>query len=222
MKWQWKREWLPLAILLTMALTATIVYPTLPDHVPTHFDLHGEPDSYSSKATFTAFTLGGSIALYLVLTFIPWIDPFRRKIEQRYDTLMKFRTLTLIFFAIIFFLSVHAARTGRFEPRWLEFGFGALFIALGNYLPQLPRNFFFGVRSPWTLASEEVWKRTHALSGYLFVIGGILMLILALFRVNMIWSMVGIILPICIFCAFIYPYYLFKKLQKENDNGVQL
>ncbi|HPI73615.1 MAG TPA: SdpI family protein [bacterium] len=222
MKWQLKRELLPLAVLLVMALTAWFVYPTLPDRVPTHFNIHGEPDDYSGKAGFTAFTLGGCIVLYLVLTFIPWLDPFRKKIEQRYETFLKFRNLTLVFFAIIFFLSLHAARTGRFEPRWLGFGFGALFIALGNYLPQLPRNFFFGVRSPWTLASEEVWKRTHIISGYGFVAGGLLMILLALCNVNMIWSMLGIMAPISLFCTFVYPYFLFKKLQKENGKEVQL
>jgi len=222
MKLQPKYEILPLAILLAMALTAWAVYPVLPDRVPTHFDIHGQPDGYSGKAGFITWTLGGCIALYLILTFIPWIDPFRKKIEQRYDTFLKFRNLILIFFAIIFFLSIHAARTSRFEPRWLGFGFGALFIALGNYLPRLPRNFFFGVRSPWTLASEEVWKRTHILSGWLFVTAGILMVILTLFRVNMVWSMLGIIMPLTLFCSVIYPYILFKKLQKQNKNDVQL
>lgn len=222
MKWQLKREWLPLVVLLVMAITAWYVYPTLPDRVPTHFNIHGEADDYSGKAGFTAFTLGGCTALYLVLTFIPWLDPFRKKIEQRYETFLKFRNLTLFFFAIVFFLSIHAARTGQFEPRWLGFGFGALFIALGNYLPQLPRNFFFGVRSPWTLASEEVWKRTHIVSGYCFVAGGLLMILLALFNVNMIWSMLGIVAPVSLFCTFVYPYFLFKKLQKENGKDAQL
>jgi len=86
----------------------------------------------------------------------------------------------------------------------------------------LPRNFFFGVRSPWTLASEEVWKRTHIVSGYCFVAGGLLMILLALFNVNMIWSMLGIVLPVTLFCAYVYPYFLFKKLQKETGKDVQL
>jgi uncharacterized membrane protein len=222
MKIQLKQEIWPIAVLLAMAVTAQVAYPVLSDRIPTHFDIHGQPNGYSDRNGFIAGMIGGCIALYFLLTFIPWIDPFRKKIEQRYDAFLKTRTFILTFFAIIFFLSIHAARINRFEHRWLGFGFSVLFITLGNYLPRLPRNFFFGVRTPWTLASDEVWRRTHILSGWLYVIGGILMLILVLFRVNIIWSMLGIVLPITFFCGFIYPYVLFRKLQKENTNNVQL
>jgi uncharacterized membrane protein len=222
MKWQLKRELLPLAILLVMAVTAFIVYPTLPDKIPTHFNNNGEPDDYSSRQWFMVFTIGMCIVLYLTLTFIPWIDPFWKKIQHRYETFMILRNLVLLFFAVIFFLSIHAARTGHFAAHWMSIGVGALFIALGNYLPRLPRNFFFGIRSPWTLASDEVWRKTHIISGYLFVAGGVIMVLLALFKVKMVWSMFGVLLPMVLFCAIIYPYFLFKKLQKESTNDPKL
>ncbi len=217
MNWNFRREMFPLLILLTMIVVGITVYPTLPDKVPTHFGLNGEPDSYSGRFGFMLLTIGLSVALYVLLTFILRIDPFWKKIQHRYDAFMMLRNLILLFFALIFFLSIHAARIGRFEPWWLGLGFGLLFIAMGNYLPRLPRNFFFGMRSPWTLASEEVWKRTHMVSGWLFVAAGIIMIILALLKVNMMWSMLFVLLPLLLFCGFVYPYYLFHKQQKSTD-----
>lgn len=222
MNWQFRREALPLAILLTMIVAGAILYPTLPDKIPTHFNIQGEADHYSGRSSFMMVTIGLCVALYIVLTFIVCIDPFWKKIQHRYDAFMILRNLVLLFFALIFFLSIHAARIGRFEPRWLGIGFGLLFIAMGNYLPRLPRNFFFGVRSPWTLASEEVWKRTHIVSGWLFVAAGLIMIVLALCKVNMMWSMLGVLAPLTLFCAVIYPYYLFHKLQKQSTDQTDL
>ena len=95
-------------------------------------------------------------------------------------------------------------------------GIGILFILIGNYMPKLPRNFFFGIRSPWTLASDIVWHRTHRISGVLFVIGGLLMIVLSLFKVSMITSLTIVLIPLLVFTAFIYPYFLYRKLQKEG------
>lgn len=216
MQWQWKREWLPLAILLMMGIAAVLVYPTLPDRVPTHFNASGQPDDYSSRMGFMAWTIGLGFILYLVLTFIPLLDPLWKKIEHRYETFLIFRNITLVFIAVIFALAVRAAQTGTFSTQGLGIGVGVMFIMLGNYMPRLPRNFFFGIRTPWTLASEEVWRRSHRVGGYLFVAGGVVMVLLALLKVDMTYSMFGVLLPLVAISGFIYPYFLFKKLQRES------
>ena len=109
-----------------------------------------------------------------------------------------------------------SAKDGIFRSDLFGIGFGLLFILLGNYLPKLPRNFFFGIRSPWTLASEVVWFRTHRISGSLFVAGGILFIILTLLKVNWVISMIVILTPLVLFTAFIYPYLLYRRLQREG------
>jgi uncharacterized membrane protein len=102
-------------------------------------------------------------------------------------------------------------------------GFGILFILLGNYLPKLPRNFFFGIRSPWTLASETVWKRTHILSGWLFVVAGFLITVLSFTSLPLHILLLVILLPVVLYCGIIYPYFLYRKLQRgQGEKALDL
>ncbi len=96
-------------------------------------------------------------------------------------------------------------------------GLGLLFVVLGNYLPKIPRNWFIGIRVPWTIASEEVWKRTHRLGGWLFVIGGCVMMALSAAGLSPVVAMLVPLAPIMIVVAFIYPYIVFRKLQKTES-----
>ena len=216
MKWNLKREIFPFAIIALFVILSLYFYSSLPAQVPSHFDFHGKVDQYSSKGTFIALYLGMSIGLYLLLTFIPMIDPFWKKIQSKYHIFLIFRDMALVFFFIMYIIIIYAARHGQLEPYLLGIALGLLFIFMGNYLPKLPRNFFFGIRNPWTLASEEVWRRTHILGGWLFVISGILAVLLSVFKVNPAIALGATFGPAVLYCGLIYPLWLYKKLQHEE------
>lgn len=222
MNWQLRREVIPLVLLLSISILAWILYPSLPEQIPSHFNSRGLPDDYASKQGFILFYLAMNIGLYLLMTFLPWIDPFRKKIENRYETLLLFRNLTLEFLAFVFVLILYTALTGNFSPGFINSAVGVLFMLLGNYLPKLPRNFFFGIRSPWTLASEEVWKRTHRLSGWLFLIAGVLLILFAWIGLKPQIGVYGLVLPLIVFCAVLYPLFLYQKLERQSGNQPQL
>ena len=217
MKWNFKRDIFPLSMILILLIICGYFYGKLPQIIPSHFNAKGLPDNYSSKDSMILISIASSIGLYLILTFIPMIDPFWKRIEKKYDIFLLFRDLTVAFIVFIFFLTFISAKEGTFRSDLFGYGFGLLFILLGNYLPKLPRNFFFGIRSPWTLASEVVWKKTHRIGGAFFVVGGILLILLTLLNVELIISIFVILIPLVIYTAFIYPYMLFKKLQKQGD-----
>ena len=87
---------------------------------------------------------------------------------------------------------------------------GLILIVVGNYLPKARQNYTIGIRIPWTLASEENWNRTHRLAGYLWVIGGILMIIAALTGIaNAKWMLA--IFFILALVPFVYSYWLHVK-----------
>lgn len=216
MKLSMKHEIIPFGIMVVLLILSFYFYPGLPDKVPSHFNIHGSPDGYSPKLQFMMIFWGIFIGLYLMLTFIPLIDPFWKKIESRYDTLLLLRDFAMLFMVFIFIVSIIGAKRGTLPVRVMNIGFGFLFIFLGNWLPKLPRNFFFGIRTPWTLASEEVWKKSHILGGWLFVAGGILLIIFAIIGVSPLVSLIGILSPIVLISAIIYPLFLYRKLQKEN------
>ncbi len=217
MKWNFKREIFALGILVIWIIFAFYYYSILPQTVATYFNAEGNPNGYSSKFTLLLIGCGIPIVIYFLLTFIPYIDPFKKKIENNYNIFLLFRDLVIAFMVFMMFLTFVSAKENTFRSDLFGIGLGLLFILLGNYLPRLPRNFFFGIRSPWTLASEVVWYRTHRISGVLFAVCGLLIIILTLFKVVLLISIFAVVVPLSVYTAFIYPYFLFKKLQKEGE-----
>ncbi|MFI5253084.1 MAG: SdpI family protein [Bacteroidota bacterium] len=214
MKWNIKRDLLPIGVIIVFIIISLYFYSVLPETVPSHFNRAGEPDGYSSKTFLVLFGIGESLFLYLLLTFIPFIDPFWKKIEGKYNLFLLFRDIALMFSLFIYVLILISAEKGTFEKGAFGIGFGMLFILMGNYLPKLPRNFFFGIRVPWTLASEVVWKKTHLVSGWLFVIAGAVIILLCLFNVPLDITLLATLGPVVLFSALIYPLYLYKKINK--------
>ena len=87
---------------------------------------------------------------------------------------------------------------------------GILFVVIGNYLPKTKQSYTMGIKLPWTLASEENWNRTHRLAGFLWVIGGILLILLTLLRLWNTWTFLLVIIPMSV-VPMIYSYLLYRK-----------
>ncbi len=218
MRWNLKRDAIALLSIAASVGLSWYFLPGLPEQVPTHFGFDGTADSYSPKGWAAAFAIGGTALLYLLLTFLPRIDPFWKKIQPRYNVLLLFRDIVMVFMVFLFIATVLAAPTGKLDMNLFGTGFGLLFIVLGNYLPRLPRNFFFGIRNPWTIASEEVWKRTHIVSGWLYVAGGLLIILLSILGLPMHVALLSVLVPLFLYSGLIYPYFLFRKLQRGSNS----
>jgi uncharacterized membrane protein len=216
MKWNIKQEILPIAVLVILVVLSLYFYSLLPDPMPTHFGGNGTPNGYMGKLSFFLIFGGIVLGLYLLLTFIPRIDPFWKAISPKYGLFLVFRDICMLFFAYIFVLALIAARRGSMPVEALNIGFGLMFILIGNWLPKVPRNFFFGIRTPWTLASEVVWKRSHIVGGWMFVAGGIILIILALAGVKAEIVLPVVLAPLVIVSGIIYPLFLYRRLQKEG------
>lgn len=220
MKWNWKREILPLTVLASVGALSAYFYATLPEVIPSHFNIHDQPDRFAPKSQAILLGLGMIVLLYVLLTFIPFIDPFWKRIQKKYTLFLLFRDLALLFTGFLNVVVLLSARAGVFQRDLFGIGYGLLFILLGNYLPKLPRNFFFGIRSPWTLSSEVVWKKTHIVSGWLFVAVGVLIMILPFLGIHLGTVLLVTLLPVVLFSAFIYPFFLYKRLQREGSAHV--
>jgi uncharacterized membrane protein len=216
MNWNLRRDLFPLVLLVLFGIGAFYFYPGLPDMIPSHFNMDGIPDSFSPKSTVVWINIAVAILLYLVLTFIPLVDPFWKKIQHRYNIFLFFRDVVIAFLLFIFVVIVYSAKEGRLQDYILGIGLGFLFLVIGNYSPRLPRNFFFGIRSPWTLASEVVWRRTHQVGGWLFVLVGVIIVILSLLKVKLGIVLLSTLLPVILFIGILYPLLLYKKLEKEG------
>ncbi|ASS76124.1 hypothetical protein CIG75_14925 [Tumebacillus algifaecis] len=173
-----KKHILPLLFIVISIAASIWVYPQLPDQVPTHWGPSGEVDDYSSKSSAVWFSPILMILIYALLVFMPRIDPKRANYQRFSSTLTLVNTLLMLIFLGI---------QGAVISQWLGYDFnmslfapllvGVLFLVLGNYMPRFQQNYAFGVRTPWTLANEEVWRKTHHFAGRAFVICGVLLLL---------------------------------------------
>ncbi|MCC6397412.1 MAG: SdpI family protein [Bacteroidetes bacterium] len=217
MTWNVKREIVPLGMLIAMVVLALVFGPDLPERVPSHFDVEGMPDDTMSRTMFLFGIPAGVALLYLLLTFLPTIDPLWKRIKPRYPVLLLLRDFVVGFLLMMYIITIIAVKEGRLSLVAMGVGLGILFALIGNYLPKVPRNWFFGIRTPWTLASEEVWKKTHVVGGWMFVASGILTAILSFAGYPLHIVVACTLVPTIVITGFVYPFFLFRKLQAHED-----
>ncbi|MGB9683086.1 MAG: SdpI family protein [bacterium] len=212
------KEWGLILLVISLFILGAIFYPRLPEKVPSHWNAKGEVDQYSSRF-WGAFGMPIMIALlYLGLLYIPYIDPKRENYIRFESTYRIIRVLIVLIFSILQIVLLGVVLTGKnyLISRLVPALIGVMFIFIGNFLPKVKYNWFLGVRTPWTLSNEEVWRKTHKFSGYLFVIGGLLMLLGAFLSPPMNFIVgVGGILFVSIL-SIVYSFYVFKRLVKNQ------
>jgi uncharacterized membrane protein len=153
-------------------------YAHFPNRVVTHWDFAGQPNGWSNRAFAAFFFPGLLLAIYLVLAFIPRLDPKKERYAEFAKTYDIFRNFILLVMTIIYFItSLVNIGFNLNVGSWVSFIIGLLFIILGNYFGKLKRNWFIGIRTPWTMSSESVWNKTHRFGGKAFILAGLLMIL---------------------------------------------
>jgi uncharacterized membrane protein len=197
------------------------IWKKLPETVAMHFDLNGNPDRYGSKNELwiTAALLAGvSAGVYLLTTNLHRIDPKRHAKDVK-DKSFSIAITVVIFLTAIHFLIIYSSIQGRikFGPGFILSAVALLFAILGNYMYNIKPNYFIGMRLPWTLESEDNWKKTHHLAGRLWFCAGIVMAIVCLllppataFIVFFSGTLLITIIPA------VYSYRLFAKAKKNK------
>ncbi|OKS88341.1 SdpI family protein [Mucilaginibacter polytrichastri] len=160
-----------------------VVYKQLPETVPIHFGIQGKPDGFGPRADvifLMAITGGASAAAYLLMRFLPSIDP-KRQVKYGEDNFNKIGFGIVSFLSLISLTIIYAVVHNGFKYDNLEFVIiSLLFVFLGNMMYNVKPNYFVGIRIPWTLESEDNWRATHRLAGKLWVGGGIVLTALML------------------------------------------
>ena len=206
------RKWLaPLLILITIVATA-IVYPRLPTRVPVHWGANGQVDRYGSRfegAWLLPLVMAGA---WLLLRFLPRIDPWRANYEKFADTYELFINSLVALLLVMQGVMLATALGQRVAMyRVVPALVGVLFIILGNALPRARPNWWFGIRTPWTLSSNRVWMKTHRVGGYLMTVAGLLMLLAA--AVQSAWTLIVAFAAVLVaaFGSLVYSYLAWKQ-----------
>jgi uncharacterized membrane protein len=204
------------ALLTLAALVYTLVlYPSLPERIPTHWNWQGEVDGWTRKGV-GVFLPTGLMVLFLGLLFaLPWLSPRPFGVETFRETFNYVMVATIALFAFLQWVTLQAAlHPERAMGRVLIAGLFLFFALLGNVLGKVRRNFWIGVRTPWTLANDAVWIATHRLAARLFVALGLLGALLVLLG-----APVGLALVLLLIVAFvpvIYSLVLYKRMEREG------
>ncbi|MBR0599995.1 SdpI family protein [Sinanaerobacter chloroacetimidivorans] len=208
-----KKDWPIWIILLIPIIIAVFVYPYMPDQVPMHWNINGEVDNYGSKTVGTFMMPLMNAGLYFLFILLPKLDPRKENYQKFLGSYQIIRYAVHVFMALMFLLVVAASLGYAVDiGLWVSVGVDVLFIIMGNIMGRVRHNYFVGFRLPWTLANEEVWRKTHQTGAKAMVLGGVLALIGVLLTENnlrFIILMSGIFIPI-IFIS-VYSYVLFRK-----------
>lgn len=201
-----------LAFIAIAVGAAAFFYPSLPEQIPTHWNIEGQVDGTMSKPWGVIILPLAAIFVFLLMKVIPVISPQGFRTDQSTGVLNVF-TVTLVGFMTGVALLVLLEASGRdvHINEMIFGGVGMLFIVMGSYLGKVQKNYFLGIRTPWTLANDEVWNRTHRFSGWVFVLMGLFLFLNAFVRFPVRWLLGAIIFTALI--PVIYSYILYRRIE---------
>lgn len=209
-----KINWLTVGFLVVFWLICASFYPSLPEQVPTHWNIHGEVDGYSHKSMASFILPLLPLTLYLGLTFAPLLDPKKQNYKKFASSYEKVRLAIVLVMVVVTFLPLVSAMGYLVNVGLLVKSIVALLlVVLGNYMGKIRHNYLMGFRLPWTLDNEEIWNKTHRVGGKLMVLGGLLAFLSAFLdsTLGFILFMLGIFLPFVI--TMVYSYREYQKVK---------
>ena len=208
-----KKDWVLLILIVLGFALGVYFYPSLPDKVPIHWNSRGEVNGYGSKL-FGAFGLPLlNLGLYLLLLVLPHIDPKRKNYDKFKSTYQFIKYLLVVFFLGLEVTTLLIATGVTNNPTiFIQISVSMLFILLGNVMGRFKHNYFVGIKTPWTLANEEVWRKTHRMAAPIWVIGGIINILLTVTGIT--FNGIGfiIITVVIVIVPTVYSYVLYKKI----------
>lgn len=217
-------RWFLSSIVLTVlaAGASAVVYANreawLPERIPTHWNAAGDPDAFTSRDGVGGHLMIGPATMtgMLLLTVaLPWLSPRSFSIDTFRATYNHIMALLVFLFAYIQTVLMAAQLQVDFDmTRWLIGGMLLILAALGNVLGKVKRNFYVGVKTPWTLASDTVWNRTHRLAAWLMVGGGLGGFVLVMAGLHPLVGL-GTFLVAALTPVF-YSLWLYKRLEREG------
>lgn len=212
------RKELPLLLLsLLPPFYLLVVWNRIPQNVAMHYDLHGNVDRYGSKSELVWLSVLLPLLCYFLLMALPSIDP-KRKIEGMGNKFWQLRFILGIFITGLMVFVVYSSQYSfTMKPNFVIGGIGLLFAALGNYFKTIRPNYFLGIRTPWTLESDVVWKETHRVAGILWFFGGLLVTVFSVILSNpeLLFYIFIIIMVFLVVVPFAYSYTKFRQVKSK-------
>ncbi len=204
--------------LIAIALIAGLsLWNQLPDQMASHWNANDQVDGYISRFWGVFLMPLITLGMFVLFLVVPGIDPLKANIAQFREAFNMFIALMVAFMLYVHGLTLAWSlgyQDFKMSAAMLPF-MGILFIAIGYLLRQAKRNFFIGIRTPWTLSSDTVWDKTHRLGSVLFMVSGAFAILGGFFGgMTAVWLMFVPLIGSSLFLV-IYSYILYRGEMKS-------
>ncbi|HZH41133.1 MAG TPA: SdpI family protein [Gemmatimonadales bacterium] len=212
-----RSRWFGFVVAAALLAVTWWAWDRLPPHMATHWDASGHVNGYSPRAFGALFAPGLIVLLTLLFQVLPLLDPRRQNYEKFIHTYWVIANSVGLFVGVAHVLVIaNALGYPVAMSRIVPLGLGILFIALGNVLPRVEPNWFVGIRTPWTLSSDTVWRRTHRTGGWTFFLGGCALLVEGMTPLRAYWPAMILTIAAAVLIPVIQSYVLWKGEQDDR------
>ncbi|MBX3120296.1 MAG: SdpI family protein [Fimbriimonadaceae bacterium] len=213
-----RTAWILAALLFAgVGAYTAVVFPKLPAEIPTHWGITGQPDDWSEKGQACLFMLGMMVGIPLLLQVLSFLSPKGYEVDSWRKTL---NIITISVMALAGYLTIAMLQAGLNPKvdfgRYLIGGLMLFFAIIGNWMGKIRKNFWVGVRTPWTLASDEVWNKTHRFAGRLWTAVGAISTVLALSGVSL--ALVFAIMITAALYPVLYSLIIYRQMNPPNKS----
>jgi uncharacterized membrane protein len=210
-------------ILVIQLIAVLLIGHSLPGDakIPSHWNYKNQIDSYANKTNGMFLPLALNTGIFLMMVFLRKYSPVYQQEREKSNNAIPLLTMGLVFFlALIHIYSMLLAK----NPSWasnvqpLHILLGLLFMFIGNVLPKLSRNYFAGIKTPWTYYSDEIWRKSSRVGGFCFFLMGLVFMIAGIFNLKGVFvtTLQIILLIITVIVPTGYSFILYLKAKKEN------
>jgi uncharacterized membrane protein len=207
-----KSDWYILLIIFASLAFGLYVYPELPAKIPTHWDIHGQINGWSGKTFAVIFFPLLNLFVYTMMLLMPKLDPRKENYSRFSGAYRVIRMFLNIFLALLYLISLLVALGYPIRVDFfVRIAVSLLFILIGNYMGKFQHNYFVGIKTPWTLASEEVWRKTHRMAAPLWVAFGTMGIFLSFFRYSWTGYLQIILFLLMALIPSVYSYLIYQK-----------
>jgi uncharacterized membrane protein len=213
-KYEIKKDWWLIGIIILIWIFTFAVFGRLPDKIPMHWNISGQVGRFGSKKDIFLFPFIITI-IYFAMVYLPLIDPKRANYGKFAGAYRVIRVVLVTILSAIYFASAYSALGYKIDMNRLgNLIIPFILIGFGSAMGKLRHNYFVGIRTPWTLADEEVWNKTHQLGGKLWLIAGIIGLFASFFSCTWVAVLMFMLLITAVIVPIVYSYIVFKNKEK--------
>ena len=214
-----KQDWAILLILLLPFAILAYFWNSYPEQIPMHWNFSGQVDRYDPKIPALFYIPALNIVLYFLFLFLPKLDP-KGKNYTMFSRFYQIIKTGMASFMTFLFMVITAASLGiKINVMYAVIApMILLFLIMGNFMGTIKPNYFVGIRLPWTLNNDEVWRLTHRLAGFIWVWASLFMLVMLLILPEPVMAVTfWIYLAAIVLIPSVYSFTVYKKITQEEE-----